>query len=125
VKIHREYVLNATSKNILWTAISTPVGLEGWFAHSVKVNDKIVTFKWGKNEERQAELLSVRIYSHVRFHWLDDENEHEYFELRMINDELTNDYILEVIDFADATEAEDMYELWDAQVETLRRTCGF
>ena len=31
-KIHREYLLNATSKSILWSAISTPTGLEGWFA---------------------------------------------------------------------------------------------
>ena len=27
-KIHLEYLLNATSKSILWTAISTPTGLE-------------------------------------------------------------------------------------------------
>ena len=31
-KIHLEYLLNATSKNILWAAISTPTGLEDWFA---------------------------------------------------------------------------------------------
>ena len=28
-KIHLEYLLNATSKNILWGAISTPTGLYG------------------------------------------------------------------------------------------------
>ena len=27
-KIHLEYLLNATSKSILWAAISTPTGLE-------------------------------------------------------------------------------------------------
>ena len=49
-KIHREYLLNATSKSILWSAISTPTGLEGWFADRVQSDDKIVTFFWGKTE---------------------------------------------------------------------------
>ena len=35
-KIHLEYLLNATSKSILWAAISTPTGLEGWFADRVQ-----------------------------------------------------------------------------------------
>ena len=41
-KIHLEYLLNATSKNILWGAISTPTGLEDWFADKVISEDKIV-----------------------------------------------------------------------------------
>ena len=49
-KIHLEYLLNATSKNILWGAISTPTGLEDWFADKVISDDKIVEFHWGKTE---------------------------------------------------------------------------
>ena len=49
-KIHLEYLLNATSKSILWSAISTPTGLEGWFADRVQSDDKIVDFFWGKTE---------------------------------------------------------------------------
>ena len=47
-KIHLEYLLNATSKNILWSAISTPTGLEDWFADKVISDDKIVEFHWGR-----------------------------------------------------------------------------
>ena len=43
----------------------------------------------------------------------------------MTNNELTNDFVLEVTDFTAADEANDLRELWDSQVETLRRTCGF
>ncbi len=50
-KIHLEYPLNATSKTILWNVISTPTGLEGWFADSVQSDDKTVTFFWGKTEQ--------------------------------------------------------------------------
>src|SRR3712207_3153458 len=51
-KIHLEYLLNATSKNILWGAISTPTGLENWFADKVVSDDKNVEFHWGKTEHR-------------------------------------------------------------------------
>lgn len=124
-KIHLQYLLNATSKTILWSAISTPTGLEGWFADRVQSDDETVAFFWGKTEERDARIIAIRAYSFIRFRWLDDENEHEYFELKMTNSELTNDFVLEITDFASADEADDLRELWDSQIDTLRRTCGF
>lgn len=124
-KIHLEYLLNATSKNVLWSAISTSTGLGSWFADRVEMSDKIVTFYWGKAESRRAEVLVNRMFSHIRFRWLDEGNEKEYFEIKMTNNELTNDYVLEIVDFADADETADLRELWDTQVDTLRRTCGF
>ena len=124
-KVHLEFLLNATSKSILLTAISTPNGLEGWFADRVQSDDKIVTFFWGKAEKRGAEIIAMRAYSFIRFRWLDDENPREYFELKMTNSELTNDFVLEITDFTDADEVVDLRELWESQVDTLRRTCGF
>ena len=61
-KIHLEYLLNATSKNILWSAISTPTGLEDWFADKVISDDKIVEFHWGKTEREES-----RDYCHSLF----------------------------------------------------------
>ena len=52
-------------------------------------------------------------------------NPREYFELKMTNNELTNDFVLEITDFTNADEANDLRELWESQVDTLRRTCGF
>ena len=69
-KIHLEYLLNATSKSILWAAISTPTGLEGWFADRVQSDDKTVTFFWGKTEKRDAEILPCgRIHSSASAGW--------------------------------------------------------
>mgnify|MGYP000744637847 CR=1 FL=1 len=87
--------------------------------------DKTVSFFWGKTERRDAEIIAVRAYSFIRFRWLDDENPREYFELKMTNNELTNDFVLEITDFTNADEANDLRELWESQVDTLRRTCGF
>ena len=124
-KIHLEYLLNATSKTILWSAISTPTGLEGWFADRVHSDNKHVVFHWGKTEKRTAEIIGMRAYSFIRFRWTDSEDPHEYFELKMTNNELTNDFVLEITDFAHADEVDDACGLWESQVETLRRTCGF
>ncbi len=124
-KIHLEYLLNATSKGILWSAISTPTGLEGWFADRVESDDKTVTFYWGKTEHRVAEIVALRAYSFIRFRWKDNEVAREYFELKMTNSELTNDFVLEITDFSSASDVDDQRELWESQVETLRRTCGF
>ena len=124
-KIHLQYPLNSTSKTILWNAISTPSGLEGWFADGVQSDNKTVTFFWGKTESRSAEIIAVRAYSFIRFRWTDLKNSRDYFEFRMSNSELTNDFTLEIIDFAAENEVDDMRELWDSQVETLRRVCGF
>ena len=124
-KIHMEYLLNGASKNILWASISTPSGLENWFADRVFSNDKIVEFHWGKVETRIAEITAIRAYSYIRFRWLDDENTRDYFEIKMNHNELTSDFVLEITDFAESDEVDDMEELWDSQVNKLKRTCGF
>lgn len=122
-----EYMLNGASKNILWSTISTPSGLETWFADKVNSDDKTVEFVWGKTESRTAEIVNMRAYSFIRFHWTDeeDENQYTYFEIKMNQNELTNDIVLEVTDFAEPGEEDDIKELWDSQVDQLRRTCGF
>ncbi len=124
-KIHLEYLLNATSKTILWAAISTPSGLEDWFADRVISDDKTVEFRWGKTESRKADIIAIRSFSFIRFRWQDDANERDYFELKMSYNELTGDYVLEITDFAEPDEVQDMKELWESQVTNLRRTCGF
>ena len=124
LKIHLQYSLNATSKTLLWNAISTPSGLEGWFADRVQSDDKTVTFCWGKTESRSATIIAVRAYSFIRFRWTDGENERDYFEIKMTNSELTNDFTLEITDFAEPEELDGMKYLWDSQIETLKRQGG-
>lgn len=124
-KIHLEYVLEGTTKGIVWDAISTPTGLEEWFADRVESDDKLITFHWGKTEQRQAEIIAIRAFSYIKFRWLDSEYDKDIFELRMIEDELTNDLILEVKETAEPDEVDDHEELWESQIETLRRIKGF
>ncbi len=124
-KIHLEYMLNGASRNILWSSISTPSGLENWFADKVISNNKTVQFHWGKTEIRTAEIIALRSQSFIRFRWTDEEDTRGHFEIKMNYNELTGDYVLEIVDFAEPDEKQDMKELWDSQVVKLRRTCGF
>ena len=124
-KIHLEYPLRAGSGSVAWSIIGTPAGLETWFADKVTVNDKVYTFHWGKTEKREAELTHLRANSFIRFHWLDDEEDkRSFFELRICYNELTEDLTLEVTDFAEADEVEDLKDLWDSDIEKLRRVSG-
>ena len=123
-KIHMEYMLKAGSGNIVWSIIGTPSGLETWFADKVTVQDKIFTFHWGKTEQREAELTHLRANSFIRFHWLDDEDKKSYFELRISQNELTDDLMLEVTDWAEADEIEDLQDLWDSEIEKMKRVSG-
>lgn len=122
-KIRIEYPLNPASGSILWGAISTPSGLQRWFADNVSKINKTYTFKWGKTETRNAEILNQRTESFIRFHWIDDDPK-TYFELKIHYNELTKDHLLEVTDFAIPGEEDDTRNLWNSQIEILRRICG-
>lgn len=123
-KARMEYMLKGGSSSIVWSIISTPSGLETWFADKVTSSDKIFTFRWGKTESRQAEVVGIRTNSYIRFHWMDDEERKSYFELKVNYNELTEDLMLEVIDFAYPDEIEDVKDLWESDIEKLKRVSG-
>ena len=123
-KIKMEYMLKAGSGNIIWNIISTPSGLETWFADKVTAKNKTFTFQRGKTEIREAELINCRTNNFIRFHWLDDEESKSYFELRIAYNELTEDLMLEVTDWATPDEIEDLKDLWESDVEKLKRISG-
>ena len=122
-KTQIEYPLNPSSSVIIWNAISSTAGLERWFADRVTKEGKTYTFRWGKTETRNAEILNQRTESFIRFHWIDDDPK-TYFELKIHYNELTKDHLLEVTDFAVPGEEEDTRNLWNSQIEILRRICG-
>ena len=123
-KIKMEYMLKGSSENVIWSIISTPSGLETWFADKVTTNDKIFTFKWGKTESRKAELVNYRTNNFIRFHWLDDDFRKSYFELRITYNELTDDLSLEITDWAESNEIEDQKDLWNSDIEKMKRVSG-
>ena len=118
-----EYPIHSSIK-ILYERLSTLSGLSEWFADDVNVNrEGIYTFTW-EGSTQDAVLISKKKGEHIRFRWLDSE-ENEYFEFRIQIDELTNDVSLIISDFADdEDDKEDATNLWDTQIDNLKHLIG-
>lgn len=122
-KFHIEYVFDKVSLRSLWNHLTTPPGLSAWFADDVIINDNIYTFKWNRDEQ-DAEVLSVKPEISIRYHWTEDEDPYAYFEFQIYTHELTGSTSLQITDFAEPDEKRDSIDLWDTQVEALKRTLG-
>lgn len=114
-----------SSIKVLYNMISTPSGLSEWFADDVNIKNGNYTFFWSNSSE-EAKLLAKRKGESVRFQWLEDyeDGEKTYFELLIKVDELTNDVALIITDFADEDEIEEAQQLWENQVNDLKKTIG-
>jgi hypothetical protein len=121
-KIFLEYPLKGSAA-IIWKYIGTTAGLSPWFADKVESFDRTYSFYWGKTEKKIAHLVAQRNGVYVKFRW-EDESLNTYFEMRISYNELTRENTLEITDFADKDEIEDQKELWNSQIENLRRQSG-
>ena len=121
-KIFLEYPMKGSAV-MIWKYIGTTAGLSPWFADKVENIDRTYYFYWGKTEKKVAHLISQRNGVYVKFRW-DDESQNTFFEMRISYNELTRENTLEIIDFAAKDEIEDQKELWNSQIENLRRQSG-
>ncbi len=119
-KIQLEYIINCSPK-VLFNRLSTPSGLAEWFADDVRMEGKVFTFIW-KGSEEAAELSLYKENKLVRFTWKEDE--HTYFEFRILQDELTGDVALLVTDFGEEIEKEEIITLWNNHISLLRHVLG-
>ena len=110
------------SPSILYEFLSTPAGLQEWFADKVDERDSIFLFSWNGSSER-AEVIESEEDKFVRFHWLHAPKE-EFFEFSIEKSEVTNQTILVIKDFAEKREIKDQSMLWDYQVKDLFHRLG-
>ncbi len=110
------------SPSILFEFLSTPAGLQEWFADKVDERDSVFSFSWNGATDR-AEVLESEEEKFIRFHWL-HAPDGEYFEFRIEKSEVTNQTILVIRDFADKGEVKDQSQLWDYQVKDLFHRLG-
>ncbi len=120
-KFHIEYEIRS-SPRILYSFISEANGLMQWFADSVSVRDQVYTFTWD-DEEQKAKLLLTKENKLVRFKWVDDDPAC-YFEMEVVQDELTNDVALAVTDFATEETIAERKLIWDNQIDYLISVLG-
>ncbi len=118
-----EYIIKSSPK-VVFPRLSTPEGLQEWFAEKVTVDGDLFSFFW-ENSESKARLTAIKENKLVRFEWSDHgEDAENYFEFRLNTDELTGDIALIISDLAEPDEKEDSIYLWDTQVTELKRILG-
>lgn len=121
VKYELEFPIRS-SVNILFNCLSTPSGLSEWFADDVNCTKDTYTFIW-EGSEQEAKLITVSNNYFIKFRWI-DHPDNTFFEFRIEVDDITNDVILRVIDFAEEDEIDEGKALWTSQVNTLMKNLG-
>jgi hypothetical protein len=91
----------------------------------VNSRGEFFTFIWNDSQEK-ARLASKKSGEKVKFKWVDDNNKDTeyFFEIHILEDELTKDVSLLVIDFAPADEIEEAQQLWENQISDLKHLIG-
>lgn len=111
-----------SSATILYEFLSTPAGLQEWFAEKVDERDGLFSFTWNGSTD-QAEVIESEEDKFVRFRWL-HAPPGEYFEFGIEKSEVSNQTILVIRDFAEKKEIPDQKRLWDFQVNDLFHRIG-
>lgn len=111
-----------SSPAILFEFLSTPAGLQEWFAEKVDERDGVFSFTWNGSTEK-AELLEMEEGRFVKYRWLHSPDS-EFFEFGVEKSEVSNQTILVIKDFAEKKEIPDQKRLWDFQVNDLFHRIG-
>ncbi len=127
-RIDIEYPLTTESPNIVWEQISSAHGLERWFADHVTESEGVFVFTWGEpwteQDIRQAHLVDSSKYDHIRLKWDSDDEEEDYWEMRIEKSDLTGHLNLLITDFADDDDADALRILWESNLDRLHRASG-
>lgn len=110
------------SPNILYEFLSTPAGLQEWFADKVDERDTVFSFSWSGSIEKAA-VVEASENKFIRFRWINSPKE-EYFEFSIEKTEVSSQTILIVKDFAEKKEIPDQTRLWEFQVNDLFHRLG-
>ena len=118
VKFVMEFQLETTLSE-LYENISTGYNLEKWFANKVYLDDhNIYRFEWDEITVH-AKIVGQKKNDYIRFSILENSAD-EYFELKIIKNEITEDISLEITDFALEKEVDDYKMLWSQQARYLK-----
>ena len=121
IPVDLEYIFKA-SPAILYKFLTSPACLVRWFSEGCDINGDTYTFTWDGSDE-DAEVVDDVEDEKIRFIW-EDADEGEYLEFRMYRSPVTEETVLEITDFTEEKEVDDLRRLWDAQIKNLRQETG-
>jgi uncharacterized protein YndB with AHSA1/START domain len=121
VQIKMEFIFRA-SPAILYSFLTAPSTLIRWFCDEVDIQGDIYTFSWNGAEE-VAELIDDIEEERLKFQW-EEADDNEFLEFKMYKSDVTNETILEIIDWCDDDEVDEQKDLWNSQINKLRVEVG-
>jgi len=121
VRIDLEFIFRA-SPTIIYNFVTTPACLVRWYCDDVDITNDVYTFFWNGSSET-AFLIDDIEDERVKFEW-EDANPYEFLEFRMYRSDITNETILEITDFCDDDEKQEVRDLWNSLMHELRKECG-
>ncbi|UBM59554.1 ATPase [Marinilongibacter aquaticus] len=111
-----------TSPKVLYNYISTPGGLQQWFANNVSVDsDHNYNIEWDGGVHTAS--VSKRINKSAKYDFQGDD-EGNSLELKLIQGELDGATYLQIIDVSDNEDEEDLRDLWDGLINELKEIVG-
>ncbi len=124
IKYELEFPINS-SPQLLYQYISTPSGLSEWFADNVNAQGDYYTFIWDDSQEK-ARVGSKKTNEKIKFYWIDEnDSETDYFcELKIVEDEITKDVSIVIIDFAPEKDLREAERIWENQILDLKHIIG-
>jgi len=124
IKYELEFPVHSSTQ-MLYQYISTPSGLSEWFADNVNSKGDFYTFIWDDTEEK-AKLASKKAGERIKFRWLNDDNTDSdyFFEIKIVEDEITKDVSIVIVDFAYEDDIVASKLLWENQISDLKHIIG-
>ena len=121
VSFRLEFILR-TSPNIIYKFLTTPSCLIRWFCDRVEIDGDQYSYFW-EDEEEVAYLIDDIEEELLRFQWEDSVGE-EYLIFKIYVSDVTRETILEIHEYCDEDEVEDRKQLWESQVEAMKKAMG-
>jgi hypothetical protein len=122
VKVEFEYLLK-TSNKILYNFLSTPDGLQEWFADHVNFKAGEYEFAWD-DESAKAKMINKKANESIKFEFTDDERLGNTLEFKINTDPLTKDLALHISDYCLKEEEKSNKQLWDFLINNLKTKLG-
>lgn len=121
-----EYEIKASPK-VLYPYLSSPSGLQQWFADKVIVRGtQELQFIWD-NENHPALVLPGKLNKSVRFDFKKEDSDpgKHIIEMSLDVSEISNTTYLTIVDGASSFKTEDdAQELWDYLIDKLKEIVG-
>ncbi len=122
IKVDLEYLLR-TSNKVLYTFLSTPDGLQEWFADKVNYTNNEFEFEWD-DESAKAKLVNKKNNESIKFEFTDEERKGNTLEFKINTDPLTKELALNISDYCLKDEEKSNKQLWDFLVNNLKTKLG-